>query len=250
MQELLKDQIAIITGGSAGIGKAIALKFAQHGAKVNILAKTPDKGQQAAEEIRQVVPTAQVEFWPVDVANTEEVKGVIDQISQKFGGIDILVNNAGITRDQLLMKMSEQDWDHVLDVNAKSCFNTTKAVVRGMMKARKGKIINVTSVVGLTGNAGQGNYAASKAAIVGFTKSLAKELGPRNIAVNCIAPGFINTDMTAKMPDNWKEAQIQMIPLGRAGQPEEIAHGALFLASHMGDYVTGQVLVIDGGMVT
>ncbi len=124
------------------------------------------------------------------------------------------------------MKMSEDDWDHVLDVNAKSCFNTSKAVVRGMLKARKGKIINVTSVVGLTGNAGQGNYAASKAAIVGFTKSLAKELGPRNIAVNCIAPGFITTDMTSKMPDNWKEAQIQMIPLGRAGQPEEIANGA------------------------
>lgn len=250
MDKLLKDQIAIVTGGSAGIGKAIALKFAEHGAKVNILAKTPEKGQQALQEIRAVVPQAEVEFWTVDVSNTEQVKGVVDQISAKYGGVDILVNNAGITRDQLLMKMSEEDWDHVLDVNAKSCFNTTKAVVRGMMKARRGKIINVTSVVGLTGNAGQGNYAASKAAIVGFTKSLAKELGPRNIAVNCIAPGFINTDMTSKMPDNWKEAQIQQIPLGRAGNPEEIANGALFLASGLGDYVTGQVLVIDGGMVT
>lgn len=249
MEQLLKDRIAIITGGSAGIGKAIALKFAEHGAKVNILAKTPDKGQQAVEEIRQAYPQAIVEFWPVDVANTDAVKSTIDQISQKHGVVDILVNNAGITRDQLLMKMTEEEWDHVLDVNAKSCFNTSRSVVRGMMKARRGKIINVTSVVGLTGNAGQGNYAASKAAIVGFTKALAKELGPRNIAVNCIAPGFILTDMTAKMPDTWKETQIQLIPLGRAGQPEEIANGALFLASGLGDYVTGQVLVVDGGMV-
>ncbi len=250
MTQFLQDKVAIVTGGSAGIGKAIALKFAQHGAKVNIVAKNPERGDQALKEIRLAVPEAQVEFWSVDVSNTDDVKTTIDQISQKYGCIDILVNNAGVTRDQLLMKMSEDDWDHVLDVNAKSCFNTSKAVVRGMLKARKGKIINVTSVVGLTGNAGQGNYAASKAAIIGFTKSLAKELGPRNIAVNCIAPGFITTDMTSKMPDNWKEAQIQMIPLGRAGQPEEIANGALFLASGLGDYVTGQVLVIDGGMVT
>lgn len=249
MEQLLKDQVAIVTGGSAGIGKAIALKFAQHGAQVNILAKTPEKGQQAVEEILAAAPSAKVEFWPADVAHTEQIKGIIDQIIAKYGRVDILVNNAGVTRDQLLMKMSEEDWDHVLDVNAKSCFNTSRAVVRGMMKARRGKIINVTSVVGLTGNAGQGNYAASKAAIVGFTKSAAKELGPRNIAVNCIAPGFIITDMTSKMPDNWKEMQIQMIPLGRAGQPEEIANGALFLASGLGDYVTGQVIVIDGGMV-
>ncbi len=250
MNQLLQDKVALVTGGSAGIGKAIALKFAQQGAKVNIIAKNSERGELACQEILQAVPTASVEFWSTDVSNTEQVKNIIDQISQKYGVIDILVNNAGITRDQLLMKMSEDDWDDVLNVNAKSCFNTSRAVVRGMMKARKGKIINVTSVVGLTGNAGQGNYAASKAAIVGFTKSLAKELGPRNIAVNCIAPGFINTDMTAKMPENWKEAQIQMIPLGRAGQPEEIANGALFLASGLGDYVTGQVLVIDGGMVT
>lgn len=249
MDQLLKDQVVIVTGGSAGIGKAIASKFALHGAKVNIFARNAEKGEAAVNEIREETPGCEVTFWPVDVANTQQIKETVDQVSAKYGSVDIVVNNAGITRDQLLLRMSEDDWNEVISVNAKSCFNTSKAVVRGMAKARKGRIINVTSVVGLTGNAGQGNYAASKAAIVGFTKSLAKELGPRNITVNCIAPGFINTDMTSKMPETWKEQQVKQIPLGRAGQPEEIANGALFLASELGQYVTGQVLVIDGGMV-
>ncbi len=249
MEQLLKDQIAIVTGGSQGIGKAIALKFAQHGAKVVIVAQSEERGTKAVEDISAQVPNAHVIFRSTDVSNTEQVAATFDKLIEEFGGVDILVNNAGITRDQLLMRMSEDDWNTVLNVNAKACFNTSKAVVRGMMKRRQGRIINITSVVGLTGNAGQGNYAASKAAIVGFTKSLAKELGPRNVSVNCIAPGFIQTDMTSKMPDAWKELQLKNIPMGRPGQPEEIANGALFLASGLGAYVTGQTLVIDGGMV-
>ena len=177
------------------------------------------------------------------------MKEVIDGICEKYGRVDILVNNAGITRDQLLMKMSEEDWDRVLDVNAKSCFNTCKAVVRAMMKARKGRIINVTSVVGITGNTGQANYAASKAAVIGFTKSLAKEIASRNISVNCIAPGFIDTDMTSSLGDKVKEGILTQVPMGRLGRSEEVANTALYLASDLSNYVTGQVLVVDGGMV-
>lgn len=247
MEQLLKDQVAVVTGGSVGIGKAIAQLYAQHGAKVHILSRS-SRGEQSAEEITKSVSGAIVDFWPVDVSDTKEVKEAIEKIYQKHSHIDIIVNNAGVTKDQLLMKMSEEDWDRVLTVNAKSCFNTSRAVVRAMVKARRGKIINITSIVGLTGNAGQSNYAASKAAIIGMTKSLAKELGPRNIAVNCIAPGFIMTDMTSKMPEQLKNAHKNSIPLGRFGQPEEIANGALFLASPLASYITGHVLVIDGGM--
>lgn len=249
MTELLKDKIAVITGGSAGIGKAIALLFAQQGATVCLLSSSAEKGERAMNDIRQSSGSDRVTFFPVDVSQSQLVREVMDQIIKTHGRIDILVNNAGITRDSLLLRMTEEDWDRVMAVNVKSCFNTCHASVRPMIKARRGKIINITSIVGLTGNAGQVNYAASKAAIIGFTKSLAKELAGRQISVNCIAPGFIDTDMTRGLPEAWKEAQLERIPFGRLGQPEEIARVALFLASELSDYVTGQVLVVDGGMV-
>ncbi len=248
-EQLLKDQIAIITGGTNGIGRAIAECFAKEGAKVLLLATSLERGEKAVEEIISATQPGQAEFFQGDVSDTARVKQIIDAIGEKYGRIDILVNNAGITRDQLLMKMTEEDWDRVLDVNAKSCFNTCKAVIRGMMKARKGRIINITSVVGLTGNTGQANYAASKAAVIGFTKSLAKETGSRNIAVNCIAPGFIDTDMTSALGEKVKEGILSQVPMGRLGKSDEVANTALYLASDMSNYVTGQVLVVDGGMV-
>ncbi len=248
-EQLLKDQIAIITGGTNGIGRAIAECFAKEGAKVLLLATSLERGEKAVEEIISATQPGQAEFFQVDVSDTPRVKEIIDAIGEKYGRIDILVNNAGITRDQLLMKMTEEDWDRVLDVNAKSCFNTCKAVIRGMMKARKGRIINITSVVGLTGNTGQANYAASKAAVIGFTKSLAKEIASRNIAVNCIAPGFIDTDMTSALGEKVKEGILSQVPMGRLGKSDEVANTALYLASDMSNYVTGQVLVVDGGMV-
>ncbi len=246
---MLKDQIAIITGGTNGIGRAIAERFAKEGARVLLLATSPERGSKAVSEINSVTQPGQAEFFQVDVSDTSKVKEIVDGICEKYGRVDILVNNAGITRDQLLMKMSEEDWDRVLDVNAKSCFNTCKAVVRAMMKARKGRIINVTSVVGMTGNTGQSNYAASKAAVIGFTKSLAKEIASRNISVNCIAPGFIDTDMTSSLGDKVKEGILTQVPMGRLGRSEEVANTALYLASDLSNYVTGQVLVVDGGMV-
>lgn len=246
---MLKEKIAVITGGTAGIGRAIAEQFVAEGAKVVLLATNADKGARAVQEIEAKSGPDRAEFLAVDVSQSAEVTAAIEKILAKYGRIDILVNNAGITRDGLLLKMSDEDWDRVLAVNVKSCFNTCRAVSRSMIKARRGKIINVTSVVGLTGNAGQVNYAASKAAIVGFSKSLAKELGSRQIAVNCIAPGIIDTDMTSGLPETWRQAQLERVPLGRLGKPEEIARAALYLASSWSDYVTGQVLVVDGGMV-
>ncbi len=246
---VLKDQVAIITGGTSGIGRAIAQRFAEEGARVLLLATSAERGARAVEEIDAATQVGQAEFYQVDVSDTAKVKEVMDVICEKYGRVDVLVNNAGITRDQLLMKMSEDDWDRVLDVNAKSCFNTCKAVIRVMMKARQGRIINVTSVVGIMGNTGQTNYAASKAAVVGFTKSLAKEIASRNITVNCIAPGFIDTDMTRALGDKIKEGIVSQIPMGRLGQSSEIASAALYFASDMSTYVTGQVIVVDGGMV-
>lgn len=248
MNTLLKGQTAIITGGTAGLGKAIAIKFAEAGAKVAIFGTSNERGAQVVEEIRQKTNSDDAIFIRVDVANTADVDAAIKQVLERFSNVDILVNNAGITKDQLLMKMSEDDWDQVMDVNVKSCFNTCKSLVRTMMKARKGKIINMSSVVGLTGNAGQANYAASKAAIVGFTKSLAKELAPRNICVNCVAPGFITTPMTDALTEDQRKSALSRVPLGRMGEPQEIANAALYLASPLADYVTGQVLVVDGGM--
>lgn len=249
MNNLLLDQVAIVTGGNAGIGKTIALKLAEEGAKIAILGTNDATGASAVVEIQQAAPSSQVLFYKVDVSQTSAVEETIKRVLEDFGKVDILVNNAGITADQLLMKMSEEEWDRVLAVNLKSCYNTCRAVVRSMMKAKKGKIINISSVVGLVGNPGQTNYAASKAGMIGFTKALAKEVAPRNILVNCIAPGFIRTKMTDALSENQKEAILKEIPLGRLGDSIEIAHIAWFLASPLSNYMTGQVVTIDGGMV-
>lgn len=248
MDKLLKDQVAIVTGATAGIGRAIAQKYVEQGAKVAVLGTNVERGNAVVQELEKISPGSAA-FFPVNVANTQEVAEVIKKILEKFGKVDILVNNAGITRDQLLMKMTEEDWDNVLEVNVKSCYNFCQALVRTMMKARKGKIINISSVIGLIGNAGQVNYAASKAAMIGFSKALAKELAPRNICVNCIAPGFIETSMTHAMTDDQKKATLDMIPFKRMGAPEDIANAALFIASPLSDYITGQVITVDGGMV-
>lgn len=249
MQNLLSEQVAVVTGGNAGIGKAIACKLAEEGASVAILGTNRETGAAAVEEIKQSASAAHVQFYQADVSKTAVVEEVIQQILKDLGKIDILVNNAGITADQLLMKMTEDEWDRVLSINLKSCYNTCKAVIRPMMKARKGRIINISSVVGLNGNPGQVNYAASKAGMIGFTKALAKEVAGRNILVNCIAPGFIQTKMTDGLSDAQKETILKQIPLGRMGDPMQIANGVWFLASPMTDYITGQVITIDGGMV-
>lgn len=249
MKEMLKDKTAVITGGSGGIGLAIATLFAEQGAKVAIIGTNPEKGQKAAAGINENLGLSACHFYQADVSQTQQTEECLKQILAAFGKVDILVNNAGITRDQLLMKMTEQDWDEVLAVNLKSCYNTCRVLSRVMLKARFGKIINVSSVVGLTGNAGQANYAASKGAIVAFTKALALELASRNISVNCLAPGFIETNMTSNLTSAQRETIISKIPLGRMGQPEEIASAALFLASNLADYITGQVITVDGGMV-
>lgn len=247
--DMLKGQTALVTGGTAGIGKAIALRLAENGAKVAIFGTNIERGALVVEEIRQLTQQDHARFYRVDVSQTKDVDLAVKQVLETFGNIDILVNNAGVTRDQLMMKMSEEDWDIVMDINVKSCYNTCHALVRPMMKARKGVIINMSSVVGLTGNIGQANYAASKAAIIGFTKALAKELASRQIRVNCICPGFIETGMTNEMTDAQKEATLIKIPLNRMGLPAEIGNVALFLASHLSSYITGQVFTVDGGMV-
>lgn len=246
MTPLLSGKTVLITGGTSGIGLAIAECFAAHGAQVTVLGTNPEKGAQAVQSIQEKAPGSTPRFLPVDVSNFQKV----DETIASLGKIDILVNCAGITRDGLLMKMTEEDWDKVLDVNAKSCFNTCKAVIRQMLKARSGKILNIASVIGLVGNPGQVNYAASKGAIIAMTKALALEVAPRNIQVNCIAPGFIRTAMTDALTEDQREGILKRIPLGRMGLPEEVANAALFLASSLADYITGQVITVDGGMVT
>lgn len=249
MEKLLANQIAVITGGTAGIGKSIALKFAEHGAKVFIFGTNAGRGREVMDEIHRLTGADTAVFYQVDVSNGQAVEEAMKKIFETEGRIDILINNAGITRDQLLMKMSEEEWDQVLDTNLKSCYHTCRAVVRSMMKARKGKIINVSSVVALMGNPGQVNYAASKAGMIGLTKALAKEVGSRGISVNCIAPGFIVSHMTDVLTQDQKNALLEKIPMGRMGEAVEIANAALFLASPLANYVTGQVLAVDGGMV-
>lgn len=250
MQELLKDKVAVVTGGTGGIGLAIASTFLDQGAKVILLGTNPEKGAKAVSALNEKTQAENCFFQQVDIKSTPNVEECLKNVLAQFGAVDILVNNAGITRDQLLMKMSEEDWDEVLAVNLKSCYNTCRVLMRPMLKARSGRIINISSVVGLTGNAGQTNYAASKGAIIAFTKSLALELASRNILVNCIAPGFIETNMTSFLTESQKESIISRIPLGRMGQPKEIGNAALFLASSLSDYITGQVMTVDGGMVT
>lgn len=249
--QLLKGKVALITGGTAGIGKAIAVLYAEHGADVVILGTNQERSEQAVKEIegRKADPQQKVACYLVNVSKSKEIDETIEQILKAFGKIDILVNNAGITRDNLLMKMNEEDWDLVIDVNLKSVYNTCRALSRPMMKARGGTIINIASVIGLTGNAGQVNYAASKSGMIGFTKSIAKELASRGIRANCIAPGYIETQMTDGLPAPVKEAILTKIPMSRIGQPRDIAHAALFLASDLASYITGQVLTVDGGMV-
>jgi 3-oxoacyl-[acyl-carrier protein] reductase len=248
---LLTQKYAVITGGTGGIGKAIAALYVAQGASVAILGTNKDKAEQAVKELQEKItqPSQRVVSHLVDVSKYAPVEEVLNQITADFGRIDILVNNAGITRDQLLLRMSEEDWDKVIAINLKSIYNTCHALVRPMMKARTGSIINVSSVIGLTGNAGQANYAASKAGMIGFTKSLAKELASRGIRANCIAPGYIETAMTDQLPSPIKEQVLAKIPLGRIGQPSDIANAALYLGSDLSSYVTGQVLIVDGGMI-
>lgn len=249
--QLLKGKIALITGGTAGIGKAIACLYAQHGADIVILGTNQERSEQALKEIEscKADPQQRTACYLVNVSKSKEVDETVEKILKDWGKVDILVNNAGITRDNLLMRMSEADWDLVMDVNLKSVYNTCRALARSMTKARSGTIINITSVIGLTGNAGQVNYAASKSGMIGFTKSLAKELASRGVRANCVAPGYIETQMTDGLPAPVKEAIITKIPLSRIGQPRDIANAALFLASDHASYITGQVLTVDGGMV-
>jgi len=243
----LANQIAVVTGAGRGIGRGIALKFAAEGADIVCVSRTAENSEKVAAEVRALGRRA----WShaVDVAQTAAVDAAGEAILAETGRVDILVNNAGVTRDGLLMRMSEQDWDTVLDTNLKGAFLFTKAFTRAFLKQRSGRIINVASVIGLIGNAGQCNYAASKAALVGFTKSVAKEFASRGITVNALAPGFIETDMTAVLSPELKAEVLKKIPLNLLGQPEDIAEAALFLASPRARYITGQVLTVDGGMV-
>jgi 3-oxoacyl-[acyl-carrier protein] reductase len=244
----LEGKRAIVTGGSRGIGRAIALRLADEGADVAVCASSSAASAEAvAEEIRAKGRKAL--GCQADVSNAAQVEALISETLEAFSSIDILVNNAGINRDGLIMRMKEEDWDSVLDVNLKGAFLCTKAVSRSMMKARSGRIVNLSSVVGLMGNAGQVNYSASKAGLLGLTKSSAKELGSRGITVNAVCPGFIPTDMTDGMPEQGKAALIDLIPLGRLGTTENIAAAVAFLASDDASYITGQSIVVDGGMV-
>lgn len=248
---LLKGKKALITGGTSGLGRQIALSFANHGADVAIFGTNLQRAKDTAEKIQeeQVNPSQKVWFKTVNVAQKSQVNKAVDQLLDSWKSIDILVNCAGVTRDKLFMRMGEEDWDHVIDTNLKSVYNLCHAFVKSMMKLRRGKIINVSSVIGLMGNPGQVNYAASKLGMIGLTGSLAKELGPRNICVNCIAPGFFKTPMTDKLTDKQKQAILARVPMGRLGDPSEVADAAIFLASDMSNYITGQVLTVDGGMI-
>lgn len=249
--ELLVGKKAIITGGTSGIGLAIAKAFAANGADVIIIGTNEEKAKRAIEEINSLKhsPSCHASFCLLDVSDTEKVKGSIDNLLKQWQNIDILVNCAGITRDKLLMRMELEDWMEVMQVNLRSVFNFTKAVLRPMMKAKKGRIINISSVIGLTGNPGQVNYAASKAGMIGFSRSLAKEVATRGITVNTIAPGFIKTPMTEVLKEDQKESILKSVPMARFGNPEEIANAALFLASDLSSYITGEVIAVDGGML-
>ena len=243
----LDGKRALVTGGNRGIGRAIALRLADEGADVAVCAsRSLESAEAVAEEIRAKGREALAVKG--DVSDAGEVQAFIAQVLEAFTTVDILVNNAGINRDGLLVRMKEEDWDNVLDVNLKGAFLCTKAISRSMMKARTGRIINLSSIVGVRGNAGQANYSASKAGLLGFTKSVARELAGRGITVNAVCPGFVPTDMTESMPDQAKEALLGMIPMGRLGSTEDIAASVAFLASDDASYITGQAIVVDGGM--
>ena len=243
----LDDQIALVTGASRGIGRAISLALAQAGANVVLVSRSAADLEQVAEEIGQAGGMAEVHVC--DVTDAVSVTGMIKEINSRHGALHILVNNAGTTRDNLVLRMSDEEWSLPLDINLKGAFNTIRAATRYMLKQRYGRIINITSIVGVSGNAGQANYAASKAGLIGMTKSIAKELASRNITVNAVGPGYINTDLTGGLTEQVKNKLIEAIPLGRLGQPEDVAPAVVFLASEAAGYITGQTLLVDGGMV-
>lgn len=244
---MLNGKIALVTGAAKGIGRAIALSLAAEGAVVVVNYNgSKERAEQVVEEIKALGADGMA--YQCNVADTKASDAMIKEVIKTYGRLDILVNNAGITRDNLIMKMSEEDFDAVIDANLKGCFNTIKAVSRQMLKQRAGRIISITSVSGILGNAGQANYAASKAGIIGLTKTMARELASRGITVNAIAPGFVDTDMTQVLPASVKEAATAQIPLGRFGKPEDIANMAAYLASEKASYITGQIISVDGGM--
>ncbi len=246
---LLAGKTALITGASKGIGRAIAIRYAQEGANVAFtFLSSVEKGKELEKELAEFGIKAK--GYRSDASDFKAAEELVNAVVADFGALDILINNAGITRDNLLMRMNEEAWDEVINVNLKSCFNTVKAVTKTMMKARKGSIINITSVVGIKGNAGQANYAASKAGIIGFTKSVALELGSRNIRSNAVAPGFIETEMTGVLDEKTVQGWRDGIPMKRGGQPEEVANACVFLGSDLSSYVSGQVLQVDGAMLT
>jgi 3-oxoacyl-[acyl-carrier protein] reductase len=244
---ILQNQVAVVTGAGRGIGRAIALKLAAAGADVVCVSRTQENSDKVAAEVRATGRKSWA--YAVDVSDAKAVTAAAEKILAEAGRVDILVNNAGVTRDGLLMRMSEEDWDTVLNTNLKGAFSFMKAFSRTLIKQRSGRIINISSVIGLIGNAGQCNYAASKAALIGLTKSVAREVASRNITVNAVAPGFIETDMTAVLDEKMKTEISQKIPLNCLGKPEDIAEAVLFLASPAARYITGQVLTVDGGMV-
>ncbi len=249
LMKLLDGKVTLITGGARGIGKALAIRFAEEGSLIAISDLRDDEQMQTTvDEIAAL--GVKVKGYASNAASYEDSELLAETVLKDFGRIDVLINNAGITRDNLLMRMSEEDWDAVLAVNLKSVFNLTKAVQRTMLKQKSGSIINMSSVVGVNGNAGQSNYAASKAGMIGFTKSIAQELGSRSVRCNAIAPGFIETEMTHKLPDDIRQQWISTIPLRRSGKPEDVANAAVFLASELSQYVTGQVISVCGGMST
>lgn len=246
--KILEGKVALITGATRGIGRGIAEVFARQGAKIAFTyVGSVDKAKELEATLSSVT---QIKGYQSDASDYDAAQKLVEEVMAEFGQIDILINNAGITRDNLLLRMSKEDWDTIIKVNLDSVFNLTKAVIKPMMKARSGSIINMTSVVGISGNGGQANYAASKAGVIGFTKSVALELGSRNIRCNAIAPGFIETEMTASLDEKTLQAWRDGIPMKRGGQPEDIANACVFLGSEMGSYITGQVLNVDGGMLT
>jgi 3-oxoacyl-[acyl-carrier protein] reductase len=240
----LTGQVALVTGGTRGIGHSIAETLYAAGAKVGVIGRNAEQARAVAKGLGE-----RAAGFGCDVAQAAQVDEAVAATERALGPLSILVNNAGLTRDNLLLRLSNEDWDTVLDANLKGAFLTTRAVIKGMLKRRAGRIINITSVVGLTGNKGQANYAASKAGLIGFTKSIAREYASRNVLVNCIAPGYIETDMTAALPPASRDALLGQISLGRLGRPADVAGAVLFLTSELASYMTGQVLIVDGGMV-